>query len=158
MCNSQLQGKYVEVDYGEEWWLGWIERQEGAQLLIQVRIYRRGCIHHLIEVWQWSNGEVEIVDDLEPQDYRVVHPTPHRIVELAINQLVTSVEDNFVQATQDNESVTLVDARQSSTEAPVTSEILASSDQVATNQPVATVEVNSMERTQEYCDALVGDV
>ena len=48
MFNSQLQGKYIEVDYGEEWWLGWIERQEGAQLLIQVRLYRLGGIHHLI--------------------------------------------------------------------------------------------------------------
>eukprot|EP01052_Picozoa_sp_SAG31_P033238 SAG31_NODE_3731_length_3942_cov_2.254749_2_plen_95_part_00 len=54
-------------------------------------------------VWQWSNGEIEVVDDLQPTDYRVVSPPAEQAVELILSHVITSIEDVTAESTNAEE-------------------------------------------------------
>jgi hypothetical protein len=55
-------------------------------------------------IWQWSNGEIEIVDDLRPADYRVVSPPAEQAVELILSHVITSIEDATAASTNAEEA------------------------------------------------------
>lgn len=73
-----LADRWIEVDFGEDgWFLGYVEKQVGVELLVQ-----------------WSTGDSEWIGDLEsPSDYRIIeNPRPEQAVGLVIQQMLTSLE------------------------------------------------------------------